>query len=78
MIDAIPMDHLENGQSAEILQLRGRPEQVHRLEELGFRRGNTVRMVQTGRPCIVQLAESKMCFRRCDHCNILVTSPASA
>ncbi len=75
MIDGIPLDHLENGQSATILQLRGRPDQVHRLEELGFRRGSQVRMLQAGRPCIVRLAESKMCFRRCENCNILVSAP---
>ena len=78
MIDAIPLDHLENGQSARILQLRGRPDQVHRLEELGFRRGSMIRMIQAGRPCIVRIAESKMCFRRCEHCNILVTVPEPA
>ena len=37
MIDSIPLDNLENGASAQIRDLRGRPEQVHRLEERGFR-----------------------------------------
>jgi ferrous iron transport protein A len=75
MIDSIPLDNLENGASAQILDLRGRPEQVHRLEELGFRRGTTIHMLQSGSPCIIRVAGTKMCFRRCVNCNILVTPP---
>jgi hypothetical protein len=30
-------------------------------------------MVQAGSPCVVRLAGCKMCFRRCEHLNVLVT-----
>jgi Fe2+ transport system protein FeoA len=75
MIDSnIPLETLTNGQLATISDLRGGPDQVHRLEELGFRRGTTVEMIQSGRPCVIRVEGSKMCFRRCDRCNVLVTA----
>ena len=54
---------LPTGSSARIGQLVGNPEQVHRLEELGIRQGETVEMVRSGTPCIVRLAGHKLCFR---------------
>jgi Fe2+ transport system protein FeoA len=73
MIAPVQLDDLSNGQSARILQVRGRTEHIHRLEELGFRRGTDVEMVQAGSPCVIRLAGCKMCFRRCEHLNVLVT-----
>ena len=70
--DLIPLHHLPPGQSARIDQLLGNADQVHRLEELGLRRGSTVEMVRAGSPCIVRLAESKLCFRQCDVFQVLV------
>jgi len=70
--DLIPLSQLRAGQSARVGQLMGAPDEVHRLEELGLREGESVEMVQSGSPCIVQLSGSRLCFRHTDLFNILV------
>jgi ferrous iron transport protein A len=60
------------GQSARIGQIMGDPQFVHRLEELGMRRGTPVEMVQSGSPCIIQLAGHKLCFRANEALHVLV------
>ena len=71
-MEMLPLNELEAGQSAEILQLVGRPDDVHRLEELGLRRGAWIEMVQPGIPCIIRLAGSKLCFRENEAFSVLV------
>jgi Fe2+ transport system protein FeoA len=51
------------GQFAEVGQLFGAVDAVQRLQELGFRPGAAVEMVQPGNPCIVRVAGAKFCFR---------------
>lgn len=70
--DLIPVALLARGQSAEIGQLIGRPEQVQRLQELGLRSGAQIEMIQPGSPCIVKLDEQRLCFRESDLVGILV------
>ena len=72
MHDLIPLNQLTAGQSADVGQVLGRPEQVHRLEELGLRGGAAIEMVQTGSPCIVRLAGQKLCFRADELLRVLV------
>lgn len=72
MKELIPLNHLVAGQEAEVGQLEGRPEQVHRLEELGLRGGTTIEMVQPGSPCIVRLGTQKLCFRSGEMLGVLV------
>ncbi len=72
MHDLIPLNLLTPGQSAHVSQVTGRPEQVHRLEELGLRGGATIEMVQTGSPCIIRLAGQKLCFRADELLRVLV------
>ena len=60
------------GQTAQVSQVLGRPEQVQRLEELGLRGGATIEMVQTGTPCIIRLGGHKLCFRADELTRILV------
>jgi ferrous iron transport protein A len=72
MIDLIPLVHLSSGTSAEIGQLVGQPHEIRRLEELGLRHGATVEMIQSGSPCIIRLAESKLCFRPSEALGVLV------
>ncbi|HND52110.1 MAG TPA: FeoA family protein [Pirellulaceae bacterium] len=68
----VPLCHLHPGQSAEVGQLMGLPDMVHRLEELGLRTGAHIEMVQSGSPCIIRLSGSKLCFREADACSVLV------
>lgn len=71
-MEMLPLSELEAGQSAEIAQLVGRPDDVHRLEELGLRRGTAIEMVQPGVPCIIRVAGAKLCFRESDLFSVLV------
>lgn len=52
--------------------LIGSAEQVHRLEEIGLRKGSSVEMVQPGSPCIVRLAGSTLCLRDAELFQVLV------
>jgi Fe2+ transport system protein FeoA len=72
MHDLIPLARLSSGQTAEISQLVGHPDQVHRMEEMGLRSGVTVEMVRSGRPCIIQLAGNRLCFRESRSFSIFV------
>ena len=63
---------LAAGQSADVAAITGRPEQVHRLEELGLRGGVRIEMVQNGSPCIIRLSGHKLCFRADELMRVLV------
>lgn len=68
----LPLEMLSPGQAAEIDQVLGDTEQVHRLSELGLRPGTSVEMIQPGSPCIIRLGESRLCFRESELLSILV------
>jgi ferrous iron transport protein A len=72
MPNLLPLQLLPSGHRARIDQLLGRPDDVHRLQELGLRVGSRVEMVQTGKPCIVTLDGAKLAFRHDDDCHVLV------
>lgn len=78
MDDLIPLRYLMPGQTAEVGQLMGSAEQVHRLEELGLRSGVRIEMLQSGSPCIIRLSGSKLCFRDSDAIRVLVRPGESA
>jgi Fe2+ transport system protein FeoA len=70
--DLIPLSFAPIGHTARIAQVLGRPEEVHRLEELGLQAGAAVEIVQSGTPCIIRLAGHKLCFRDGDAFRVLV------
>ena len=70
--ELVPLEFLARGQTAEIGELIGRPDQVQRLRELGIRSGVQVEMIQPGSPCIVKLEQQRLCFRESDLIGILV------
>ena len=78
MPDVIPLQLLAPGQSALVDQVCGCAEQVRRLAELGVRGGVEIEMVQSGSPCIIRLAGSKLCFRDSDVLSVLVRPGALA
>jgi ferrous iron transport protein A len=78
MHDLLPITSLLPGQVAEVRQIVGRPEQVRRLEELGVRSGVALEMIQMGRPCIVRVGTTKLCFRDGEMCSVLVAARKSA
>jgi Fe2+ transport system protein FeoA len=69
----IPVTRLAAGQSARVSRLVGQPEDVHRLEEFGLRRGARIQMFRPGNPCILRLSGSKVCLRSDQLLDILVT-----
>jgi ferrous iron transport protein A len=77
MHDAFPLHLLAAGQRACIDQLIGRPDEVHRLEELGMRVGTSVEMVQSGTTCIVNLAGARLAFRGAEAFRVLVRAGES-
>ena len=74
----IPLGLLARGQWAEVTDLVGAPDFIHRLEELGLRRGTCVEMVQSGSPYIIRLAGNKLCIRDGDVFGVLVQRRHSA
>jgi Fe2+ transport system protein FeoA len=70
--ELLPLHLLPQGQVAEIDQLVGKPDHVHRLHELGLRSGVIVEMVQPGSPCIVRLGGQRLCFRQTEALGVLV------
>lgn len=78
MNDLIPLSLLAPGQSALVDRIIGRPDEVHRLEELGLRGGTAIEMVQCGSPCIIRLAGHKLCFRADELLSVLVRCGAAS
>ena len=78
MHEIIPLNHLPTGQLAAVSDVVGQPDAVHRLEELGLRRGAEIEMVQHGSPCIVRLAGQKLCLRADQLFHVLVRLGATA
>lgn len=76
--DLIPLSLLTPGQCAEVDQITGHPEHVHRLEELGLRGGVSIEMVQCGSPCIIRLSGQKLCLRADELFNVLVRCVATS
>lgn len=76
-MELIPLSLLPAGQTAQVDQLVGSDEEVHRLRELGFTVGACLEMIQSGSPCIVRLAGCKLCLRDANLFQILVHPAAN-
>lgn len=73
VLPPVPLHFLARRELAEIDQLVGHLEQVHRTNELGLRRGNRVKMPQPGSPRVVWIEKDrKLRFRDCDTFGVLV------
>jgi len=59
----LPLELLEAGEWAEVLEVSGDPASVHRLAEIGVRAGARVKMLQSGTPCLVQIGGAKLSLR---------------
>ena len=77
MHQLVPLHLLAAGQTARIGQVLGRPDQIHRLHELGLCDGTLIEMLQPGSPCIIRLAGNKLCFRADELTSVLVVPGAS-
>lgn len=72
MPDTFPLQMLPAGQRARIDQLVGRPDEIHRLQELGMQVGKPVEVLQSGSTCIVKLDGTRIAFRDHDGFRVLV------
>jgi Fe2+ transport system protein FeoA len=76
--DLIPLNLLPPGAFARVDQVVGQAEHVHRMHELGLRDGAAIEMVQSGSPCIIRLAGTKLCFRADELLSVLVRQGAAS
>ena len=72
MPDTFPLQMLAAGQRTRVDQLLGRPDEIHRLQELGIRVGQPIEVLQSGATCIVKLDGARLAFRDHDGFRVLV------
>ena len=70
----MPLDMLQAGETAEIAEVAGDPAWVGRLAELGLREGSRLCVVQPGTPCLLQVANGRLCLRG-DACSQILVRP---
>jgi Fe2+ transport system protein FeoA len=68
----VPLDAMRDGESGYVSELSGPPAVVNRLQELGLRVGERVRMLRSGPPHLLQLGETRLCFRSEPEVSVLV------
>lgn len=73
----VPLDMLSAGEWADVAEVQGDDSWVGRLAELGLRQGCRLQMIQTGSPCLLQVANCKLCLRSSDCTQILVRPVAA-
>jgi Fe2+ transport system protein FeoA len=73
----VPLESLQPEERGRICHVDGDDHLVHRLEEMGIREGAQVRMVQSGRPCIVHINENRLSLRSDGAVTILVELDAA-
>jgi ferrous iron transport protein A len=68
----LPLDMVAAGEWAEVAEVTGDPSWVGRLGELGLRLGCRLQVLQPGSPCLLQVADCKLCLRGSECSQILV------
>ncbi|MCZ2343806.1 MAG: ferrous iron transport protein A [Bacteroidales bacterium] len=74
----LPLDMLRAGEWAEIAEITGTADWIGRLAELGLRHGCRLQVLQPGSPCLLQVADCKLCLRGNDCAQILVRPVVAA
>lgn len=69
----IPLDLLQTGERAEICEVDGGEDSVHRLAEIGLRVGVEIRMQQPGQPCVLAIGDHRLSVRLDPSTQIYVT-----
>ena len=67
-----PLNMLKPGEWADVADVAGDSGWVCRMAELGLREGCRVQMIQDGTPCLLRVADCKLCLRGDDVSLILV------
>ena len=76
--EILPLDLLQAGEEASIVELIGNESQVHRLAEMGLRVGANIRMVRPGTPCLLALDGKRLSIRLAQDLEVLVAAAAAA
>jgi Fe2+ transport system protein FeoA len=71
--ELIPLHIAPAGAAVRVAQLVGKAEEIRRLHELGLREGTVLEIVQSGSPCIIRVADHKLCFRQGEGFHVLVS-----
>ena len=72
-LGSIPLQKLPTGQIAEIACIKGNPQDVARLSEMGLRCGAQICAIRGGNTCILQLDGHRLCLRPSKELAIHVT-----
>jgi ferrous iron transport protein A len=59
----LPLDCLQTGEWADVAEVAGEPGWICRMAELGLRSGSRIQMLQSGTPCMLQVAGCRLCLR---------------
>lgn len=78
MHEILPLELLMPGEAGKLAEICGDSRLIHRLEEMGFRPGISIRMVQPGNPCIIAVDDRRISFRGEDAAMIFVTREHAA
>ena len=70
--DLLPLELLDRNAWADVAEVTGEHHWVSRLAELGLRTGCRLRMLQPGRPCLLQVGECRLSLRGGEIGQILV------
>lgn len=73
----IPLDMLKPGECAQVVEVSGDAAWVCRLAEMGLREGCQLTVLQPGSPCLLKVADCRLCLRSGESSQILV-QPVSA
>jgi len=69
----LPLEMLQRGEWARVMEVGGEPAWVGRLAELGVRSGAKLEMLQPGSPCLIRLNGCRLSLRAESVEHILVT-----
>lgn len=72
MLEPIPLARLPRGAVSRVVHVRGVPDHVHRLEEMGLHAGVEIEMVRPGPACIVRSGGVKLGLREDDRLRVFV------
>jgi Fe2+ transport system protein FeoA len=67
-----PLEYLRPGEWADVAEVTGEPGWAGRLAELGLRTGCRLLLLQSGRPCLLQIGGSRLSLRGDEGTRILV------
>lgn len=72
----LPLELLDAGDCAEVTEVAGSPDWICRLAELGLRAGSRLKVLQAGRPCLLQVGGALLSIRGEFAAQILVSPVA--